>query len=45
MGRTLGGFQIRRPAPLLGQHYAEVFCDELGYTHQELVYLWASGVI
>ena len=34
-----------RPAPLLGQHNAEVFCDELGYTKEELVKLYQTGII
>ncbi len=38
-------FQVRRPAPLLGQHNTEVFCQELGHSSQELVSLRAMGVI
>jgi len=38
-------FQIRRPAPLLGQHNEEVFCRLLGYSRQELVKLREMGVI
>ncbi|MDD5126829.1 MAG: CoA transferase [Dehalococcoidales bacterium] len=36
---------IRRPAPLLGQHNVEVYCDELGYTREELVKLNEAGII
>jgi crotonobetainyl-CoA:carnitine CoA-transferase CaiB-like acyl-CoA transferase len=38
-------FEIERPAPLLGQHNAEVFCKELGYTKEDLVNLRELGVI
>ena len=34
-----------RPAPLLGQHNAAVFCDRLGLSRAELVQLRQTGVI
>ena len=34
-----------RPAPLLGEHNVEVFCDLLGYERGDLVLLRAAGVI
>ena len=38
-------WQIRRPAPLLGQHNGEIYCEKLGYTSRELVKLKEAGVI
>ena len=39
------GFEVRRPAPLLGEHNVEVYRDELGFTPGDLVDLRASAVI
>lgn len=38
-------WQVRRPAPRLGEHNVEIFCDELGYSRRDLVRLRAAGVI
>ena len=38
-------WQIRRPAPLLGEHNEEIFCKRLGYKREELVKLRMNGVI
>jgi crotonobetainyl-CoA:carnitine CoA-transferase CaiB-like acyl-CoA transferase len=38
-------WMIRCPAPLLGQHNEEVYCDKLGYAKQDLVTLRQAGVI
>ena len=42
---TESPWQIRHPAPLLGQHNEEVYCDGLGYAREELVKLREAGVI
>jgi crotonobetainyl-CoA:carnitine CoA-transferase CaiB-like acyl-CoA transferase len=34
-----------RPAPYLGQHNAEVYCGMLGYTNEQLVKLYQTGII
>ena len=34
-----------RPAPILGQHNADIYCVELGYTKEELVKLYQTGII
>ena len=44
MDMSEGGFQVRMPAPLLGQHNVEVY-GKLGYTREDLVRLRATGVI
>ena len=33
------------PAPYLGQHNSEVFCDRLGYSKEDLARMRQSGVI
>ncbi|MEE8471030.1 MAG: CoA transferase, partial [Dehalococcoidia bacterium] len=38
-------WEIRRPAPLLGQHNEEVYCGLLGYTREDLVKLRESAII
>jgi CoA:oxalate CoA-transferase len=38
-------WQVKHPAPLLGQHNKEIYCDRLGYTSEELVKLRESGII
>ena len=38
-------WQARRPAPLLGEHNKEVYCDLLRYADGELVKLGEDGVI
>ena len=35
----------QKPAPLLGQHNREVYCEYLGYTDEDLVKLREEGVI
>jgi len=37
--------QVLRPAPLLGQHNEEIFCERLGLTRDELVTLHNSEVV
>ena len=38
-------WQIRRPAPQLGEHNEDVYCSTLGYTREELARLPGQGVI
>ncbi len=38
-------WQVRRPAPLLGQHNDEVYRDKLGYSKDDLVKLRERGII
>ena len=43
MGAT--PWQVRRPAPTLGQHNREVYCDLLGYAPADLAAMRGAGVI
>jgi crotonobetainyl-CoA:carnitine CoA-transferase CaiB-like acyl-CoA transferase len=38
-------WRISRRAPVIGEHNAEIFCDELGLSKAELVVLAESGVV
>ncbi len=38
-------WSVRHPAPLLGQHNDEVYCQLLGYTRGDLVKLRGAGII
>jgi crotonobetainyl-CoA:carnitine CoA-transferase CaiB-like acyl-CoA transferase len=38
-------WSLRRPAPRLGEHNAEVFCDIAGYARDDLQILSGTGVI
>ena len=37
--------EISRPAPCLGEHNLEVYCDGLGFTREEVLALRAAGVV
>ncbi len=38
-------WSIERPAPLLGQHNEEIYCQRLGYSREELTELHRGGII
>jgi len=38
-------WKLERPAPLLGQHNSEVYCDKLGYSRADLVELRHAALI
>jgi crotonobetainyl-CoA:carnitine CoA-transferase CaiB-like acyl-CoA transferase len=40
-----GGWQVKRPAPLLGEHNKEIYCEMLGLKFEDLTKLKEKGVI
>lgn len=38
-------WRIRYPAPLLGEHNEQVYCQELGYAHRDLPALHRAGIL
>ncbi|MFO8010360.1 MAG: CoA transferase, partial [Dehalococcoidia bacterium] len=38
-------WSVERPAPTLGQHNEQVFCDRLGYSKEQLIDLRKAGII
>lgn len=38
-------WQLKSPAPLLGEHNEEIYCHHLGYSREELVRLRERGII
>jgi crotonobetainyl-CoA:carnitine CoA-transferase CaiB-like acyl-CoA transferase len=38
-------WQVRMPAPTIGQHNIEVYCDQLGYSREDVIRLRESNVI
>jgi len=38
-------WQLKSPAPMLGEHNEEVYCQRLGYSKEELVRLGERGII
>ncbi|MCX6024156.1 MAG: CoA transferase, partial [Chloroflexi bacterium] len=40
-----GAWEMRRPAPMLGQHNEDVYCGQLGYSPAEVERLRGLGVI
>jgi len=37
--------RFERPAPMLGEHNREVYCEQLGYSQEDLVQMRRTGVI
>jgi CoA:oxalate CoA-transferase len=38
-------WRIKSPAPLLGEHNKEIYCQMLGYNDQDLVKMRQAGII
>ncbi|MFH1484428.1 MAG: CoA transferase [Chloroflexota bacterium] len=38
-------WRIERPAPLIGEHNEEVYCNRLGYSREELAWLRRGGIV